>query len=58
MYLARELTHESLPAIGRQFGDRDHTTVLYACRRAHERLSHDNVAREAIDALRSILAAG
>ena len=33
MYLARELTDESLPAIGRHFGGRDHTTVLHALRR-------------------------
>ncbi len=32
MYLARELTGHSLPAIGRVL-DRDHTTVLHGCRR-------------------------
>jgi chromosomal replication initiation ATPase DnaA len=33
MMVARELTKQSLPKIGRYFGDRDHTTVLYACRK-------------------------
>lgn len=32
MYLARELTQFSLPEIGVAFGDRDHTTVLHACK--------------------------
>src|SRR5207253_10259290 len=33
MYLARELTDASLPAIGRYFGGRKHSTVLHAHRR-------------------------
>jgi len=32
MWLAKELTAMSLPAIGEAFGGRDHTTVLHACR--------------------------
>src|SRR5712671_5150228 len=32
MALAKDLTHMSLPEIGEAFGNRDHTTVLHACR--------------------------
>ncbi|WP_219905114.1 chromosomal replication initiator protein DnaA [Pseudothauera lacus] len=32
MWLAKDLTPMSLPAIGEAFGGRDHTTVLHACR--------------------------
>jgi len=55
MYLARELTGESLPAIGRQFGGRDHTTVLHAWRRASLRISSDPTSREAVDKLHEAL---
>jgi len=51
MYLSRELTSESLPAIGRHFGGRDHTTVLHACRRASARISDDQASREAVEKL-------
>jgi chromosomal replication initiator protein len=52
MYLARELTGNSLPTIGRHFGGRDHTTVLHACRRAASRITTDPAARLAVDDLR------
>jgi chromosomal replication initiator protein len=55
MYLARELTEESLPAIGRQFGGRDHTTVLHAQRRAEQRMAKDPTSRKAVDELRQRL---
>jgi chromosomal replication initiator protein len=55
MYLSRELTTESLPAIGRQFGGRDHTTVLHAWRRTNTRIATDDDAREAVDKLCQVL---
>jgi chromosomal replication initiator protein len=30
MYLVKQLTHASLPEIGRQFGGKHHTTVLHS----------------------------
>jgi chromosomal replication initiator protein len=51
MYLARELTDATLPAIGRAFGGRNHTTVLHACRRASERIATDAEAHELVRSL-------
>jgi len=41
MALAKELTNHSLPEIGDAFGGRDHTTVLYACRKIKELCSQN-----------------
>jgi chromosomal replication initiator protein len=51
MYLCREHTQLSLPAIGKGFGGRNHTTVMHACRRTGERLASDQDAFEAVRAL-------
>jgi chromosomal replication initiator protein len=51
MYLARELTGESLPAIGRHFGGRNHTTVLHAWRRTTARIIDDDTSRAAVEKL-------
>jgi chromosomal replication initiator protein len=55
MYLSRELTQESLPAIGREFGGRDHTTVLHAWRRTQQRISTDTDRRTVVEELRELL---
>jgi chromosomal replication initiator protein len=51
MYLCREHTDQSLPAIGRRFGGRNHTTVMHACRRTSARLASDQDAFEAVRSL-------
>jgi chromosomal replication initiator protein len=48
MYLAREHTSETLPAIGQRFGGRNHTTVMHACKRTSERIASDPDAYEAV----------
>ena len=58
MYLARQHTGETLPAIGRQFGGRNHTTVMYACRRATERIAADPEAQAIVQGLERRLDAG
>jgi chromosomal replication initiator protein len=55
MFLAREMTSESLPAIGRAFGGRDHTTVLYAWRSAQKRMQTNAISRAAVDNVRQRL---
>jgi chromosomal replication initiator protein len=36
MCLSKDLTNHSLPEIGTMYGDRDHTTVMHACRTINE----------------------
>ncbi|MDA1309323.1 MAG: chromosomal replication initiator protein DnaA [Proteobacteria bacterium] len=55
MYLAKQLTQHSLPDIGRQFGGRDHTTVLHAVKRIDELRSVDTHFNDEVDLLRRML---
>ena len=55
MYLARELTDATLPAIGRAFGGRNHTTVLHAYRKTAERIANDREAYETVRRLTETL---
>src|SRR6185295_15941211 len=58
MYLVRQLTELSLVEIGRLFGGRDHTTVLYACEKIGVLASTDIQFADKINALISTLASG
>ena len=55
MYLAKQLTSRSLPEIGRKFGKRDHTTVMYAIRRIEELRPKDPTLDEDVEHLRRSL---
>ena len=55
MYLARELTDESLPAIGREFGGRNPSTVMHAHRRIAASLSSDADTARVVDGVRGRL---
>ncbi len=41
MYLSRELTDSSLPRIGKEFGGRDHTTVIHATQKVSRLIRED-----------------
>lgn len=51
MYLARELTNVSLPKIGENFGNRDHTTVMHACDKIKDLLVSDQGTKSVINLL-------
>ncbi len=51
MYLARELTQTSLPALGRAFGGRDHTTVMYAVNKVGKQMADEGEIFAAVQTL-------
>lgn len=51
MYLTRQLTNLSLPEIGRVFGGKDHTTVLYSWKKIDKDLKKDNNLKNTIERL-------
>ncbi len=57
MYLSKQLTSRSLPEIGRQFGNRDHTTVMHGVKRIEELKAQDSQIAEDLELLRRALEA-
>jgi chromosomal replication initiator protein len=55
MYLAKTMTRNSLPEIGRRFGGRDHTTVMHAVRKIDELVKIDQEIADDIAAIREEL---
>lgn len=55
MYLARELTGETCRQVAAYFGCRNHTAVLYACRRMRQRLPEEAALRQQVHAIRAEL---
>ncbi len=53
MYLAKELTTQSLKSIGLRFGGRDHSTVIHACNALDDRMDVDEDFRRHVAEIRS-----
>ncbi|WHZ23845.1 MAG: Chromosomal replication initiator protein DnaA [Nitrospira sp.] len=52
MYLCRELTEASFPEIGRQFGGKDHTTIIHACRQIAKAKEIDSTLQTTLEGLK------
>jgi hypothetical protein len=57
MYLSRELTLLSLPAIGRRINGRDHTTILHGVRKIAARIVEDESLSAKVNEIRARLEA-
>ncbi|MDR2196969.1 MAG: chromosomal replication initiator protein DnaA [Coriobacteriales bacterium] len=55
MYLARSLTQHSLPSIGRAFGGKDHSTVLYAVNNIEKRSMNSMKTKQEIENIREMI---
>jgi chromosomal replication initiator protein len=55
MYLSKTMTSASLPDIGRQFGGRDHTTVLYATRKIGDLIAADPALASDVEKIKTSL---
>ena len=58
MYAFRELTDLSYPAIGREFGGRDHTTVIHAVDKIGKLMSERREIYDQVTALVSAIKNG
>jgi len=55
MYLARTETDASFPQIGKQLGDRDHTTVMHGYEKIANALERDEVVRRDVLQIKALL---
>jgi chromosomal replication initiator protein len=58
MYVFRELTDFSYPMIGREFGDRDHTTVIHAVEKITEQMKERRAIYDQVSELIRVIKTG
>ena len=55
MYLAKGMTEASLPEIGRQFGNKHHTTVMHSISKIEEQRRTDKDLHRTLNKLQDLL---
>lgn len=58
MYLCRNVANMSLPQIGRDFGKRDHTTVMHACSKIEKEIKTNSNTKLIVESVKNILLNG
>ena len=58
MYLTRELTTMSLPQIGQSFGNRDHSTVLHACKQVESNIRETPSIASVVNDIKGLIMEG
>jgi chromosomal replication initiator protein len=58
MYLCREHTKSSLPEIGKQFGGKDHTTVIFSHKKISNKVKENNDLKKSISEILSLIEEG
>ncbi len=55
MYLCRNVAQMSLPQIGKDFGKRDHTTVMHACNKIESDIKENQNTKLIVESVKNIL---
>ena len=55
MYLCRNVAQMSMPQIGRDFGNRDHSTVMYACDKIEKEIKKNETTKLIVESVKNLL---
>ena len=55
MYLCREVANMSFPQIGKDFGDRDHSTVMHAYNKIKKEVKDKNNTKLIVESVKNII---
>ena len=58
MYLCREVANMSYPKIGEDFGNRDHSTVMHACKKIEKEIKDKNNTKLIVESVKNIIING
>ena len=58
MYLCRNVANMSLPQIGKDFGKRDHTTVMHACSKIEKEIKEKSNTKLIVESVKNIILNG
>jgi chromosomal replication initiator protein len=55
MYLCRNVAQMSMPQIGRDFGNRDHSTVMHACNKIEKEIKSNSNTKLIVESVQNLL---